>query len=261
MRHDRYRGLVSELGQVARQELVFGMHVHVGLASTEEAIHVANGMRSRVPLLVALAANSPFWRGELTGLASSRVPIFRAFPRIGIPPRWADWADYERRIGFMVDNGMIDDYTYLWWDVRPHPRLGTVEIRAMDCQTRVEHTVALTALVVSMVHELCAECAGGRPAPDDPLEIVDENKWLAARYGLDAELVDLPAGGRTGVRRLTRETLDRLREHAQELGCEQALAGIADLLDKGNGAQRQRIVYEANRDLHELMSEIVRATA
>src|SRR5438132_10551411 len=148
---DRYRGLVHSLGFVARQELVFGMHVHVGMADPEEAIFVASGLRPHIPLLIALSANSPLWRGEPTGLMSSRVPIFRAFPRVGLPPRFEDWADFERRVETLTESGAIEDYTFLWYDVRPHPRLGTIEVRAMDSQTRVEHTIALRALVISLV--------------------------------------------------------------------------------------------------------------
>src|SRR5207245_9445259 len=129
---DRYREMIGRLGFGARQELVFGMQVHVGMGDPEEAIHVSNAMRPYIPLLIALSANSPLWRGEPTGLMSSRVPIFRAFPRVGLPPRYEDWRDYERRVQAMMDGGIIDDYTYLWYDVRPHPRLGTIEIRAMD---------------------------------------------------------------------------------------------------------------------------------
>src|ERR1700694_356815 len=183
---DRYRGLIRSLGFVARQELVFGMHVHVGMADPEEAIYVANGLRPHVPLLIALAANSPLWRGELTGLMSSRVPIFRAFPRVALPPRFEDWGDFVRRVATMTESGMIDDYTYLWYDVRPHPRLGTVEIRAMDSQTRVEHTIALGALVVSLVKLLVEEYQRAPVDLDPPWEILDENRWLAARHGLEA---------------------------------------------------------------------------
>jgi carboxylate-amine ligase len=258
---DRYRGLVRSLGFVARQELVFGMHVHVGLSDPEEAIYVANGLRPHIPLLIALAANSPLWRGEPTGLMSSRVPIFRAFPRVGLPPRFADWADFERRIETMSNSGMIEDYTYLWYDVRPHPRLGTVEIRAMDSQTRVEHTIALAALVVSLVKLLAEEFKRGVEPLDPPWEILDENRWLAARHGLEAELLDHASQERRGVRELTRALLQELAPHARELGCEGELAGIEDLLQTGNGALRQQMVYEANHDLHELMAEIVARTA
>ncbi len=256
---DRYRGLVRQLGFVARQELVFGMHVHVGMADPEETVRAANGMRSYVPLLIALAANSPLWRGELTGLMSSRVPIFRAFPRVGLPPMFEGWSDFERRVETMSACGMIEDYTYLWYDVRPHPRLGTIEIRAMDSQTRVEHTIALAALVVSLVKMLVER--GEDLPPPATWEILDENRWLAARHGLEADLFDSATGERRGVRELTSGLLAELAPHARELGCEAQLTGVEDLLREGNGAARQRIVFEANRDLRELMAEIVASSA
>ncbi|MBA2349248.1 MAG: YbdK family carboxylate-amine ligase, partial [Solirubrobacterales bacterium] len=137
----RYRDLINALRFVARQELIFGLHVHVGVDDPEKAIHVANGMRVHIPVLLALSANSPFWRGDQTGLQSTRVPIFRQFPRVGMPPAYRDWDDWERQVEFMVSSGVMDDYTYLWYDVRPHPNLGTVEIRVCDSQTRAEHTV------------------------------------------------------------------------------------------------------------------------
>lgn len=256
---DRYRSLVRSLGFVARQELVFGMHVHVGMADPEETIRVANGLRIHIPLLIALSANSPLWRGGLTGLMSSRVPIFRAFPRVGLPPHFDGWDDFQRRVQRMVDSSMIEDYTYLWYDVRPHPRLGTIEIRAMDCQTRVEHTVALGALVLSLVKALVEDHQFElEPAP---WEILDENRWLAARHGLDAELLDSSSGKLKGVRSIIDELLVLLEPHARELGCERELEGVEDLLQAGNGALRQRMVFEANHDLRELMAEIVATTA
>jgi carboxylate-amine ligase len=258
---DRYRGLIRSLGFVARQELVFGMHVHVGLADPEEAIYVANAMREHIPLLIALSANSPLWRGAPTGLMSSRVPIFRAFPRVGLPPFFAGWEDFSRRVQAMSDSGLIEDYTYLWYDVRPHPRLGTVEIRAMDSQTRVEHTAALSALVVSLVKVLVEAFHEDREQREPPWEILDENRWLAARHGLEAELLDHTSGRRHGVRELTESLLARLQPTARELGCERELAAIDDLLRAGNGALRQQMVYEANHDLRELMAEIVATTS
>ena len=257
---ERYRGLVSDLGFVARQELLFGQHVHVGLDDREKAIHVANGMRVHLPVLLALSANSPFWRGDETGLASARTPIFRAFPRVGIPPTYADWADYEASIAFMVQSGVIEGYTYLWYDVRPHPKLGTVEIRVMDGQTRVEHTLGLAALIQAMVKELAEHFEAGRELARYPHQMVDENKWLAARHGLDGELVDLPSRERVPTRELAERLLERLRPHAEELGSIAELAGVADLLERGNGAARQRVVYAANHDLHEVVAEIAAAT-
>ena len=257
----RYRDLISALRFVARQEIIFGVHVHVGVEGADRAIHVANGMRVHVPVLLALSANSPFWRADTTGMASTRTPIFRAFPRVGIPPTYRDFEEYSARVGFMVDSGAIEDYTYLWYDVRPHPNFGTVEIRVMDAQTRVEHTLALAALVQCLVKELCEHFDEGGELSSYPYEMLDENKWIAARHGLEGELIDLPAQDRVGAKALARRLLDRMREHAQDLGSNHELEALTDLIRYGNGASRQLVVYEANHDLREVMAEIVAATA
>ncbi|MEJ7798631.1 MAG: carboxylate-amine ligase [Solirubrobacteraceae bacterium] len=257
----RYRDLISALRFVARQELIFGMHVHIGMDDADKAVHVANGMRVHVPVLLALSANSPFWRGDRTGLLSTRTPIFRQFPRVGMPPAYVDWEDWERQVAFMVSSGVMVDYTYLWYDVRPHPNLGTVEIRCCDSQTRVEHTVALAALIQAMVKELSEHYEDGGQLAEYPWQMLDENKWLAARHGLEGEIVDLPSSERVGTGTLTLRLLDRLAPHAQDLGSEDALDGIRDLLERGNGASRQIVVYEANHDLNEVMAEIIAATA
>lgn len=257
----RYQDLIDALRFVARQELIFGLHVHVAVDDPDKAIHVANGMRVHVPILQALSANSPFWRGAPTGLMSSRTPIFRAFPRVGIPPRYDSWEHYCSQIDFMVRSGVMEDYTYLWYDVRPHPRFGTVEIRACDAQTRVEHTLALAALVQAMVKELCDHYESGGQLADVQWQMLDENKWLAARHGMEGELVDLPHAEKVASKTLARRLVDRLRGHAQDLGSDAELDGITDLIERSNGAKRQIVVYEANNDLKEVMSEIVAATA
>ncbi len=257
----RYRELVAGLQWVARQELIFGIHVHVGVDDPDKAIHIANGLRVHLPILLALSANSPFWRADATGLLSSRTPIFRAFPRVGIPPRYDDWADWERRIDFMVASKAIPDYTYLWYDVRPHPRFGTVEVRVMDSQTRLEHTVGLAALVQAMAKELGEHFEAGEQLSRYPFEMLDENKWFAARHGLDGELVDLPSRERVATRALARRLVDRLRGHAQDLGSGAELEAIEDLIEHGNGGARQLLVYEANRDLREVVGEIVAKTS
>jgi len=256
----RYRDLIAGLQFVARQELIFGIHVHVGVDDPDKAIHVVNGMRVHLPLLLGLSANSPFWRGDGTGLLSTRTPIFRAFPRVGIPPRYDDFDDWQRRIDFMVASKTIPEYTYLWYDVRPHPRFGTVEVRVMDSQTRLEHTVALTALVQAMVKELAEHFDSGEQLSRYPYEMLDENKWLAARHGLAGELVDLPSRERVRTADLARRLVDRMKGHAEDLGCADELAGIEDLLENGNGAARQLVVYEANHDLREVVTEIVDKT-
>src|SRR5881227_2020403 len=167
----RYRDLVAALRFVARQELIFRVHV---------------------PLLLALSANSPFWRADATGLLSTRTPIFRAFPRVGIPPTYKDFEEYSARVRFMVESKVIEDYTYLWYDVRPHPNFGTVEVRVMDAQTRVEHTLGLAALVQALVKELGEHFDARKKLSRFPYEMLDENKFIAARHGLEGELVDLP---------------------------------------------------------------------
>jgi carboxylate-amine ligase len=257
----RYRDLISALRFVARQELIFGVHVHVGVDDPDKAIHVANGMRVHMPILLALSANSPFWRADGTGLASTRTPIFRAFPRVGIPPTYKSWEDYERRIEFMIEAGVIEDYTYLWHDVRPHPNFGTVEVRVMDSQTRVEHTLGLAALVQGLIKELSEHYDSRETLSKYPFEMLDENKWLAARHGLEGELVDLPSPERVQTRALARRLLDRIRPHCEELGSAAELDAVEDLLSRGNGAARQVVVYEANRDLREVMAEIIAASA
>ena len=256
----RYRDLIADLQYVARREIIFGIHVHVGLDDPDKAVHVANGMRVHVPLLLALSVNSPFWRGRQTGLQSTRTPIFRAFPRVGIPPRYEDFADWSERIGFMVDSKVIRDYTHQWYDVRPHPNFGTVEIRAMDSQTRVEHTLGITALIQAMVKELAEHYEAGKELSRYPYEMLDENKWLAARHGLDGELVDLPERERIPAPDLARRVMERLRPHAEELGSTEDFAALEDILENGTGAARQLKVYDANHDFREVVREIVSAT-
>jgi carboxylate-amine ligase len=257
----RYREVVDALRFVARQELLFGLHIHVGIDDPEKAIHVANGMRVHLPILLALSANSPFWRGVPTGLMSTRTPIFKTFPRVGVPPRYESWSDFVSRVGFMVEAKAVEDYTYFWWDVRPHPNLGTVEVRVCDAQTRLEHTIALAALVQTMAKELSEHYEAGFELGSYPQEMLDENKWLAARYGLEGELVDLPQSSRCTATDLARRLLERLAQHAEELGCLREFEGIEDLVERGTGAQRQLAVWRANRDLRSLVRKLVEATA
>jgi carboxylate-amine ligase len=261
VKRDRYREILDMLGFVARHELLFGLHVHVGIDGPDKAIHVANGMRVHIPILLALSTNSPFWRGRPTDLKSSRTPIFRLLPRVGIPPRFEDWNEYCARLRFMVEAGAVPDYTYLWWDVRPHPNLGTVELRSCDAQTRLEHTIALTALVQAMAKELAEHFeAGGELAPF-PAELLEENKWLAARYGMQGDLIDLPRSDRIPTAELARRLAARLRPHARELGSEREFEVLDDLIEHGSGADRQLAEWRANRDMVALVRAIVEATA
>jgi glutamate---cysteine ligase / carboxylate-amine ligase len=259
---DRYRHLVDQLQYVARRELIFGLHVHVAVDDCEKAIQVVNGLLTHLPSLLALSASSPFWRGEPTGLSSSRQMVFAAFPRSGPPPRFHDYADYAEVVGQLEKTGCIADYTHIWWDIRPHPRLGTVEIRICDAVTRLEDAVALAAFCQSLVKLYSERYDAGDEIKSYHRILTSENKWLAARYGLEAPVMDLMTGrrNRVPVAQLVRRTLRELEPHARELGCDAELDGIREILSKGNGADRQRRIWNANRDIIEVVREIADAT-
>jgi carboxylate-amine ligase len=256
----RYRALVDELGIIARNELIFGTHVHVGIEGADRAIYVADGIRRYLPLMLALSTNSPFWQGERTGLMSSRVPVFRAFPREGIPPHYGSWEIFSNRVELMMRAGAIPDYTFLWWDVRPHPNLGTVETRVFDQQTHVEHTMALAALNICLAHRMCAAHDAEEPLVEYPSELIDDNKIRAARWGTDGTLVDFRAGEQVPAPEMVRGLVGRLGPHAERLGCSDELAGIEDLLANGTGAHRQLAMYERTDDLVGLAAEIATAS-
>jgi glutamate---cysteine ligase / carboxylate-amine ligase len=253
----RYRELVDELGYIALREIIFGTHVHVGIRGPDRAIYVADGIRRYLPLLLALSANSPFWEGHRTGMMSSRVPVFRAFPREGIPPHYGTWEIYSNRVELMMRAGAIDDYTFLWWDVRPHPNLGTVEVRIFDQQTRVEHTMALASLVVCLAHRLCALYDSKEAMVEYPTELVDDNKVRAAVQGTDGVLVDFRRGRPIRATQMAHDLVVLLGDHADELGCRPQLEEVEDLLANGTGAHRQLQMHERTDDLEGLVAEIV----
>jgi carboxylate-amine ligase len=259
---DRYRNLVDQLQYVARRELIFGLHIHVAVDDPEKAIKVTSALLLHLPDFLALSANSPFWRGEATGLASSRQMVFAAFPRSGPPPRFRDYADYAEVVGQLEKTGCIADYTHIWWDIRLHPRYGTVEIRICDAVSRVEDAVALTAYCQSLVKLLSEQHDAGEEIPSYHRILTTENKWLAARYGLEAPVMDLVTGrrNRIPVAQMVRRTLRAIEPHARELGCDRELAGIRDILSRGSGSDRQLRVFNANRDITEVASEIAAAT-
>jgi carboxylate-amine ligase len=260
---DRYRYLLEQLQYVARRELVFGMHVHVAVPDAEAAIHVMEGVLVELPVLLALSSNSPFWRGRASGLASTRSAVFAAFPRSGLPPRFESYEDYADTISWMEATGAIGDYTHIWWDVRPHPRLGTIELRVMDVQFDLDTTLCLASYVQSLVAALLDGMEKGEEPPSFHRTLIAENKWNAARHGLDAPLMDLAAGKRVRVpaKQLVRRRLRQLRPYARELGCWDALNdGVGRLLSIGTGAERQVRVWNANEDLVEMLGELADVT-
>src|SRR5213075_2769357 len=222
---DRYRAMVDQMQYIARRELIFGMHVHVAVDDAEKAIRVVNGLIGHLAELVALSASSPFWRGEPTGLRSSRHMVFAAFPRSGPPPRFRDYADYAEVVGQLERTGCIADYTHIWWDIRLHPRLGTIEIRICDAVTRLDDVVAITAFCQALVRHYSERFDAGEEIPSFHRILTTENKWLAARYGLDAPVMDLQTGrrNRMPVAQLVRRMLRNLDGHARELGSEREL--------------------------------------
>jgi len=259
---DRYHALVDQMQYIARRELIFGLHVHVAVDGPEKAIQVVNGLLGHLGELVALSASSPFWRGEATGLRSSRHMVFAAFPRSGPPPRFRDYADYAAVVGQLERTGCIADYTHIWWDIRLHPRLGTIEIRVCDAVTRLEDVVAITALCQALVKHYSERFDAGDEIRSYHRILTTENKWLAARYGLDAPVMDLAAGrrNRVPVAQVIRRTLRLAQPHAHELGSADALSGVEEILRRGNGADRQLRVFNANRDIVEVVREIADQT-
>ena len=248
----RYRDLNDSLRVLARREPTMALHVHVGAPAPEDAIRLLNGLRRNIPVLLALSANSPFWQGRDSGLASARTVIFQAFPRSGPPRPFADYADYAETVDALIAPGAIPDPSFLWWDVRLQPALGTVEVRVMDAQSRIQDVTPLVALIQSLAR---LELDGQPPLVMPSAEVLAENRFLAARDGMDARLID-PAG-----RRLVpvRETLDALladcRPHALALGCAGALDRVPPLA-AANGAARQRAFAARHERLDELVARL-----
>jgi carboxylate-amine ligase len=251
----RYHAIHDQLRGLLRRTPTCALHVHVGMPDPATAIHVYNGLREHLPLLQALAANSPFWHGSDSSLASARAQLFRGYPRGDIPPAFADPADFEAVVAGLVAAGDAPDYTFLWWDLRPHPRLGTVEVRAMDAQSALWTVAGLSALV----HAL-ARAAAEAPAPArwTPREVLMESSFRAARDGLGATL--LHDGALRPVPEIARAALERARPHARELGAEAELELVERLLAEGGGADRQRAAH-ARGGMPGLLRHLVDETA
>ena len=219
----RYRALDDSLRVLARREPTMALHVHVGVPASGDAIRLLNGLRCRIPILLALSANSPFWQGRDSGFASARTLIFQAFPRAGVPRIFADYADYVEAVDALIAPGAIPDPSFLWWDVRLQPALGTVEVRVADAQSTVAEVAALVALIQSLARlELEGESSSMAPSP----EVLGENRFLAARDGMDARLIDPAARCLVPVREMLDSLLGECRPHALALGCAGALERV-----------------------------------
>lgn len=237
---ERSRRVADSMRALARREATMAMHVHVAVASGEQAVAAYNALRERLPLALALSANSPYWQGRDTGLASTRTPLFHAFPRTGIPAPFADYGDWVERVGALTRSGAIPDPSFLWWDVRLQPALGTVEVRIMDAQTDLADAAAIAALVQCWV-QLAVE-RGEPPAADHP-EALLENRFLACRDGIEARFVRRESDELVPIRAIAEVELAACGSHAEALGCAGELARVRELLHV-NGAARQREVGE-----------------
>jgi carboxylate-amine ligase len=249
---ERYQFVYGSMRELARREPTFALHVHVGVPGHEDALALYNSMRGHLPLLLALSVNSPFWQGRDTGLASARTPLFQAFPRVGVPREFANYAEYAETVDLLLRCQAFPDPTFLWWDVRLQPRFGTVELRIMDAQTRVGETAALCALVQSIAR---LELEEGYHLEHLVPEVLDENRFLAARDGMEAELIDPVRERRVAARALLEDLLEAARPHAAELGCLAELEAVADLAQQP-GAARQLEVARLPDRLRGLMAEL-----
>jgi carboxylate-amine ligase len=255
---DRHRRVEQEMGWVARTQAIYGLHVHVAVPDGDTAILAVNTLARYVPLLVALSANSPFWRGSDTSLASTRIKLFEMFPRSGLPPAFQNWEDFENYIDVLVEAGSIPDYSWCWWDVRPHQKFGTVELRAPDVQADASYTTALAALVQCLVARIGAVMDEQRP---ESILFNAENKWRAVRHGMDADFYDFAAGMAIPARSMARGLVEELRPIAQDLGCEEELGSVLEIVELGTGAELQRAALQRSGSLEGVMEYLIEGTA
>ena len=253
---ERYKRVIETLRWVAQREVIFGQHVHVGVPGEEEVIEAHNRLSEQAPLLLALSANSPYWQGIDTGFESTRVKIFETFPRAGLPPAFPDYAAFENYVDLMVRSGSMDDYTFCWWDVRPHSKFGTIELRVLDSQTSLKSAVALTALTQCLVAKALSENARG---PYDR-ELASENKWRASRHGLNAAFYDVQKGVSVPAKEMARSLVEELRPVSQDLGCENELLDVLEIVENGTGSQHQRRVYERSGDFLDVVAFLIENT-
>jgi glutamate---cysteine ligase / carboxylate-amine ligase len=245
----RYRELIADMGWVAERELIFGLHVHVGVGSPDTAIACLGAARTFLPELLALSANSPFWQARPTGLASTRTKVFEAFPRSGLPPAFASWDEFEELVERGVRTRSFPDATYIWWDLRPHPRLGTLELRICDAQASLDAVAGIVALAQSLLATLAEAHEAGEELPVEPVTLVDENKWRATRDGLDAKLIDLEHDTERTARDAVVALVERCESAARRLGCTAELDAVERILARGTGSDEQLRVYDETGSL------------
>ena len=257
---ERYATIVNDLQQIARANLIFGLHVHIGIPDREEAIQLMNQARYFLPHIYALSVNSPFWLGQNTGFKAYRHNIFERFPRTGIPDAFESLSEYNEYLDLLVSTNCIDNAKKIWWDIRVHPFFDTIEFRICDAQSTVDDTIALAAMmqaVIFKLHKLLRQNVSFRIYRR---RVIDENRWRAARYGLDGKLIDFGRRQEVETRSLIHEILEFIGPEVEELGSQGEMAHIEEILRNGTGADRQLAVWDRTQDMKAVVDQIVAET-
>jgi len=257
---ERYKNIVEDLQLVARANLIFGLHVHIGIEDREIAIQMMNHSRYFIPHILALSTNSPFWLGMETGLKSYRGKVFDKFPRTNIPDYFPSWGEYENFVKLLIKTNCVDNAKKIWWDIRPHPFFNTIEFRACDIPMRADETIALAALIQATVAKLYKLYEANQGFRLYRRALIMENKWRAARYGLDGKLIDFGKQKEVPARDLIYEYLDFVDDVADELGSREELNYIHEILKRGSGADRQLRVFRETNDLKKVVDYVVEET-
>jgi carboxylate-amine ligase len=257
---ERYKNIVEDLQLVARANLIFGLHVHVGVEDRETAIHLMNHARYFVPHLLALSSNSPFWLGMDTGLKSYRCKVFDKFPRTNMPDYFPSWGEYDNYVKLLVKTNCIDNAKKIWWDIRPHPFFDTLEFRVCDIPMRVEETIALAALIQATVAKLYRLYSANTGFRLYRRSLLMENKWRAARYGLDGKLVDFGKQTEVPERELIEEYLEFVDDVVDDLGSRKEVEYIREIMKMGTGADRQLAVFRKTGDMKAVVDYIIEET-
>ncbi|MRG90611.1 carboxylate-amine ligase [Polyangium spumosum] len=258
---ERYKVIVEDLQDVARANLIFGLHVHVGIKDKEVAMALANQVRYFLPHLLALSTSSPFWLGRATGLKSIRSEIFKRFPRTGIPGHFDSYAQFQSYVELLVKTGCIDNAKKIWWDVRAHPFFDTVEVRICDMTTRIDDTVALTALIQALMGKLYLLYRKNLGFREYARELIEENKWRALRYGIDGQLIDFGKQAQLPVRVLIGELLDFVEEAAVIFKSEADIDRIRAILKEGTSADKQLAVFNKTGNVQAIVDHLIEQTA
>jgi len=257
---ERYQEIVKDMQLLARANLIFGLHVHVGIPDRERAIHVMNQARYFLPHIYALSVNSPFWVGRNTGLKGYRLKVFERFPRTGIPDAFESLSEYEDFCKLLVRTGCIDNPKKIWWDIRLHPFFDTLEVRVCDAQSRVDDTLAIAALIQAVVAKLFKLLDQNITFRVYRRRLLDENRWRASRYGIGGKLIDFGRETEVETKRLLDELLQFVSTEVGELGSEKEMAHIERIMREGTGADRQLAVYERTNDMRAVVDQIVHET-